>query len=103
MKDKICSLTLIIALAAQIFASAMPGDLSVFEKSEKRQTFLDSGTAPFIAFDVSQKSRLLRYSLDSLTVGFSMPLYNCVTIAEHSSRKVYKVVVRPQINSPLLI
>lgn len=104
MKDKICSLTLILAMAAQIFASAMPGDLSTFgHKKQSHQTFIDSGNAPFIAFDTSQKSKLLRYSVESYTSFSSTCIQICAVFTGHSSHKTGKAFVRPQINSPLLI
>ena len=104
MKNKIVSLTLVLAMALQVFAAAMPGDLSTFQNNnQSRQSFIDSGTAPFIAFDETQKAKQLRYNFDSLG-SFSSPcLYNVVVYTGHSSIKVNTAFVRPQINSPLLI
>ena len=104
MKNKIVSLTLVLAMGLQIFAAAMPGDMSIFGKeNQNRQTYIDAGTAPFIAFDITQKGKQLRYNFDSLG-SFSSPcLYNVVVYTGHSSIKADKAFVRPQINSPLLI
>ncbi|MBR5711856.1 MAG: hypothetical protein IKX40_13960 [Thermoguttaceae bacterium] len=104
MKSKTISLTLIAAMALQLFAAAMPGDLSTFgNNNQSRQTFIDSGTAPFIAFDETQKAKQLRYNFDSLDSCSSPCLYNVVVFTGHSSIKADKAFVRPQINSPLLI
>ena len=104
MKNKIVSLTRVMAMALQIFAAAMPGDLSIFgNDNQSRQTFFDSGTAPFLAFDVTQKAKQLRYNFDSLGSFSSSCLYNFVVYTGHSSIKADKAFVRPQINSPLLI
>ena len=104
MKNKFVSLTLVMAMALQIFAAAMPGDLSTLgNETQSRQTYIDAGVAPFIAFDVTQKAKQLRYNFDSLG-SFSSPcLYNVVVYTGHSSIKTNKAFVRPQINSPLLI
>ena len=104
MKSKTISLTLIVAMALQLFAAAMPGDLSTFgNENQSHQTFIDSGTVPFIAFDDTQKAKQLRYNFDSLGAFSSHCLYNVVVYTGHSSIKTDKAFVRPQINSPLLI
>ena len=104
MKNKIVSLTLVLAMALQIFAAAMPGDLSIFgNETQSRQTYINAGTAPFIAFDVTQKAKQLRYNYDSLEAFSSPCLYNVVVYTGYSSIKTDKAFVRPQINSPLLI
>ena len=104
MKNRIVSLTLVLAMALQIFASAMPGDLSTLgNETQSRQTYIDAGAAPFIAFDNTQKAKQLRYNFDSLGSFSSSCLYNFVVYTGHSSIKTNKAFVRPQINSPLLI
>ena len=104
MKNKIVSLTLVLTMALQVFAAAMPGELSILENdNQSRQTFIDSGTAPFFALDNTQKDKQLRYNFDSLE-SFSSPcLYTVIVYTGHSSIKTDKAFIRPQINSPLLI